>query len=203
MDAQISYNPLLPVCVNVEEKIKTNEFSVFRKNLVIPFLLLFAFCAAAGFVYADINGGVSELYRAIADKAGKCTPAEAIRGCIIAVSAFILPIALAGMTVFGRIASVSAYSALSFCIGAATSCVTAVYSERILQRFLLFALICSAFAFFDLLFCCGVFVFSKRAFAGKNELFRLRPLLSYSVFFLMVFSINLVLTYIYVLFVKS
>ena len=203
MDSGIVYNNLLPVCVPNGTYEKRRKFSAPDRNTLLPFLLLFSFFSLTGFLYSDLNIGIQDAFAGFTAYVKASGYDELFGQCALAVSMFVVPVALSGMTVFGRVVSVLAFSLAAFAAGAVTSCSASFYVTDSLQRFILTALLCSALAVADLFFCRAVFAFSKRAFAGKKELFLLSPLLSYTVFILIVYSVNLLFTYIYVIFVKS
>ena len=195
-------NLYLPVCVNYcSAPYKPRRyFKVLDKRTVLAFMILFAFFALTGFAYAEKCG--SAAFLGIAESLNETDWHELLRRCTVYTGCLVLIISAAGMTVFGRIASIAAYSAVSFTAGAFTSCATSVYADQPLQSIILSALICAVIAFVDLFYCCGVFVFSKRAFGGKKDLFCLKPLLSYFCLSLISILLNTVFTFLLILKVK-
>ena len=203
MDNGIGYNSLLPVCITYSANENKRSFGVFGKRLLFSFLIVFSFFAFTGFLYSDLNYGVHDGFASFVARLNASGYGELFGQCASAVLFFVLPVALSGVTVFGKITSVLAYSAFAFAAGAVLSCSASLFVDDSLQRYILASLICSAMAVAGLFFCCGVFSFSKRAFAGKRELFLLSPLLSYSVFIIISYSINLLLLFIFCILFKS
>ena len=203
MDAQTEYNSFLPVCIEVKDVRISGTLSVFNVKTVSAFLVLFMFFSFLGFACSEINSELTVLFNVFSEYVEETSLSVLFRNGALATLVCVLAVSLAGMTVFGRAAAVSVFAYESFSAGAVVSCATRVFENNVLQSFIVFTLLCASFTFVNLFYCCCVFMFSGRAFDGKNALFRIKPLISYFVFSAIIYVINLFLTCIFFVFLKS